>query len=126
MKNKQTVYTFNSGDKFTFYRNIIIIFAALLILSVVLTGCMPNAENYTIDNPAGFFSGVWHGWIAPFSLFFSFFGDGGIYAVNNTGFPYDFGFYMAIISGFGGLSFSRKRYSYSTNYSSNVKYNNEV
>jgi hypothetical protein len=28
--------------------------------------------------------------------------------VNNTGWWYDFGFYMAIISGFGGLSLNRK------------------
>jgi hypothetical protein len=31
-----------------------------------------------------------------------------IYEVNNSGWWYDFGFYMAIISGFGGLSLFRK------------------
>ncbi len=133
MKNNQTVYTYSSTNKFGLYRNIFIIFIVLLLLSIVLTGCMPNAENYPPEDPAGFFSGIWHGWIAPFSLFFSFFGDGGIYAVNNTGFPYDFGFYMAIISGFGGLSFSRNRFRRSTTYYSNMdssqqsfKYDNEV
>ncbi len=131
MKNRQTVYNVNSTNKLAFYRNIFIVFIVLLLLSVFLTGCMPNAENYTPENPAGFFTGIWHGWIAPFSLFFSFFGDGGIYAVNNTGFPYDFGFYMAIISGFGGLSFSRRRFNISsTNYTTNnqtqFKYDNEV
>ena len=32
-----------------------------------------------------------------------------IYEVINTGRPYDFGFYMAIISGFGGLSLIHKK-----------------
>lgn len=128
MKNSQTVYTFNSTSKFAFYRNIFIVFVVLLLLSVFLTGCMPNITNYPPEDPAGFFSGIWHGWIAPFSLFFSFFGDGGIYAVNNTGFPYDFGFYIAIVSGFGGLSFSRKKYRYSspTYTQQTYKYDNEV
>ena len=33
----------------------------------------------------------------------------GIYEVNNVGFWYNLGYYMAIISGFGGLAFSRKK-----------------
>jgi hypothetical protein len=32
-----------------------------------------------------------------------------MYEVHNSGFFYDLGFYMAIISGFGGLSLNRKR-----------------
>jgi hypothetical protein len=32
-----------------------------------------------------------------------------IYEVNNTGWWYDLGFYMAIISGFGGLSLARRK-----------------
>jgi len=33
-------------------------------------------------------------------------GKAGIYEVYNNGFWYDLGFYMAIVSGFGGLSIS--------------------
>lgn len=32
-----------------------------------------------------------------------------VYEAVNSGWGYDFGFYMAIISGFGGLSLSRKK-----------------
>ena len=78
-----------------------------LMLIVFLLGCFPS--DIPKSNPAGFFSGVWHGWIAPFSLIASIFSNARIYETNNTGFFYDLGFYMAIISGFGGLTFSRKK-----------------
>jgi len=34
-----------------------------------------------------------------------------VYEVINTGWWYDFGFYIAVISGFGGLSLFRKKRS---------------
>ncbi len=82
----------------------------ILIISTlfVLSGCMPNDGSYTNYDPANFFSGIWHGWIAPLSLIFSFINDTRIYEPINTGFGYDFGFYLAIIGGFGGLSLTRK------------------
>lgn len=114
MNYSKVVYTQNgsngNGSRFKFYRNIAIICLIFVLIAIFLSNCMPNAKNYPVDDPAGFLSGIWHGWIAPLSLVYSFFGDSGIYAVNNTGFPYDFGFYMAIVSGFGGLSFSRKKF----------------
>lgn len=82
----------------------------MVFLITILTGCMPGDGSYTSGDPAGFLSGIWHGWIAPISLLFSLIGEGrGIYEVVNTGFWYDFAFYMAIISGFGGISLSRKK-----------------
>lgn len=82
----------------------------LVFLMTILTGCMPGDGSYDARNPAGFLSGIWHGWIAPISLLFSLIGENrGIYEVVNTGFWYDFAFYMAIISGFGGISLSRKK-----------------
>lgn len=82
----------------------------IILILVVLTGCMPGDGSYSSQKPASFLSGIWHGWIAPISLIFSI-GKNNIriYESLNTGFWYDFGFYMAIISGFGGLSLSRKK-----------------
>lgn len=74
----------------------------------MLTGCMPNDGSYTNGDPANFLSGIWHGWIAPLSLIFSFINDTRIYEPLNNGFWYDLGFYLAIIGGFGGLSLTRK------------------
>ncbi len=85
--------------------------SALIILALlVLTGCMPGDGSYSLQKPANFLSGIWHGWIAPISLIISI-GKKNIriYESINIGFWYDFGFYIAIISGFGGLSLSRKK-----------------
>lgn len=79
--------------------------AAMLLLSA----CAPGTENFT-DDRAGFFWGIWHGWIAPFALIWHIFNDSvRIYETNNTGIWYDVGFYVAIISGFGSLGLSRGR-----------------
>lgn len=81
----------------------------LVLMIFILSSCIPGDGSYTANRPAGLLSGIWHGWIAPFSLILSIFNRSTrIYEVINTGFWYDFGFYMAIISGFGGLSLSRK------------------
>ncbi len=75
--------------------------AAVVLLFLSLSGCVPGDGANSVTRPAGFFSGIWHGWIAPFSLIYSAFNhDISIYEVHNTGFWYDLGYYMAIISGF--------------------------
>ena len=79
-------------------------------LALVLSGCFPGGSAYSPREPAGFFSGLWHGWIAPVSLIVGFFRpDVRIYETLNTGWWYDFGFYIAIIGGFGGIALSRKK-----------------
>jgi hypothetical protein len=60
-------------------------------------------------NRGFFWVWVWHGWVAPISLVIGiFYNNIRIYEANNTGWWYDLGFYMAIISGFGGLSLVRR------------------
>ena len=81
----------------------------LVVSAIVLTGCMPGDGTYTSTNPAGFFWGIWHGWIAPVSLIIGIFSRNiRIYESVNSGWWYDFGYYIAIISGFGGLSLVRR------------------
>ncbi len=88
----------------------IMLFVLLMVVTFLITGCVPGDGHNTKDNPAGFFWGVWHGWIAPLSLIIELF-DGNIrvYEMYNKGWWYDLGFYMAIISGFGGISLFRKK-----------------
>lgn len=82
----------------------------LLIGLITLAGCIPGDGKHTDEKPAGFFWGIWHGWIAPISLIWGIFDPYiRLYEPNNTGWAYDFGFYIAIISGFGGISFSRRK-----------------
>lgn len=85
----------------------LIILITVLMLS--LSGCFPTYSNKN-EAPAGFFNGIWHGWIAPVSLIAEIFDSNiKIYETNNTGWFYDFGFYIAIIAGFGGLALKRKK-----------------
>ncbi len=85
-------------------------FAAVFFLTILITSCMPGSGHSSSENPAGFFMGIWHGWIAPISLILGLFNpDIRVYETYNTGWWYDFGFYIAVISGFGGVAFSRKK-----------------
>ena len=91
-------------------KKVLLLSSMLIMAMLLLSGCVPGDGSKTPDDPAGFFSGVWHGWIAPFSLIYSLFNSRiGIYEVYNTGFWYDLGYDMAIVSGFGGLSLARKK-----------------
>ena len=57
----------------------------------------PNA------NPAGFWGGLWHGMIAPFTFLISLFTEGvSIYETNNNGRWYNFGFMLGIGAYAGG------------------------
>ncbi len=85
------------------------ILGAVVVSMVVLAGCAAGGDTYATEQ-AGFFSGVWHGWIAPFALIGHLFDDQiRIYETNNTGIWYDVGFYISVISGFGSLSLRRRK-----------------
>ena len=91
-------------------KKLLILLLLSIAIMVLLSGCIPGDGKHTADKPAGFFWGIWHGWLAPLSLIIGIFVDNiRVYEVMNTGWGYDLGFYMAIISGFGGLSFARRR-----------------
>lgn len=86
------------------------IFPVLFALLVLLSGCFPGNGADISKGPAGFFTGIWHGWIAPISLILGFFNPSiRIYETANTGWWYDFGYYIAILGGFGGFSLVRRK-----------------
>ena len=78
----------------------------LILALFFISGC---ADVTAIDacatvEPYGFWSGLWHGWIVIISWIGSLFSDDiAVYAVNNNGGWYDFGFILGI-SGFGFTS----------------------
>ena len=89
-------------------RTVVVLLSVLIIIT--LSGCFPGGSAYSTHEPAGFFSGIWHGWIAPISLIVGLFKNGiRIYEPFNSGWWYDFGFYIAIVGGFGGIALSRKQ-----------------
>jgi hypothetical protein len=94
----------------TLNKKTLVLILVLLVSVILLTGCVPGDQRFTNENPAGFFWGIWHGWIAPVSLAIGFFDrDVRIYEPDNTGWFYDLGFYISIIAGFGGVSLFRKK-----------------
>ena len=82
----------------------------LLSLSALVTGCAAHYTNDTVQDPYGFFSGVWHGLIFIFSLManviswicslveISLFDSIEIVGRPNTGLWYYVGFAIGLIS----------------------------
>lgn len=78
----------------------------VLFLLLSLSSCAPYRYS---SHEAGFFSGLWHGFIFIFSLIGKLFGAHiGIYAEHNTGFTYWLGFIIGI-TGLGGGGYSASR-----------------
>jgi hypothetical protein len=91
-------------------RGNLLILICLVLCLILLSSCAPGVNGRSEDNRAGFFMGIWHGWIAPVTLIWQIFNHNvRVYDVYNTGWWYDFGFYIAIVGGFGCVAFSRKR-----------------
>lgn len=92
-------------------RRKLLIIAAVILFTLVLTGCLPGDGKNSPDNPAGFLWGIWHGWIAPVSLIVSLFKENiSLFESHNSGFWYELGFYLAIVGGFGSLRLFRKKH----------------
>jgi len=86
------------------------LFVTIIVIIFIFTSCLAGQGKNTPAKPAGFFRGIWHGWIAPFALIAQLFNrDLRIYEIHNNGILYELGFYMAIISGFGSLNIFRQR-----------------
>jgi len=86
-------------------RWIIVSVLCIAMLSGCAAGINPNKDTIR-DNgkeAAGFWLGLWHGFIAFFAFVVSLFRSSvGIYETHNTGFWYNFGFIIGIITSHGG------------------------
>jgi hypothetical protein len=71
-------------------------------LAAVLAACATQPVLPTAVGVPGFWFGLLHGVIAPFALIGSLFSDVRIYAVPNSGWWYDLGFYLGIAGAAGG------------------------
>lgn len=77
----------------------------LMSLILLMTSCVKtvNVEQCLPETVYGFWGGFWHGLIFIFSAIGSILIDEvSIYAVNNTGGWYDFGFILGILVLYGG------------------------
>lgn len=77
----------------------------LIACVCLLASCadtQPQIKEYLTGYQYGFWSGIWHGLICPISFIAKVFGkDIDIYAINNTGNWYCFGFILGVSSTFG-------------------------
>jgi hypothetical protein len=87
-----------------------------VILSIASCTAGPNELVNTPnedDEIAGFWQGLWHGFISPFTFLISLFSDAThVYEVHNNGNWYNFGFLIgasAIFGGGGGGAARRRR-----------------
>ena len=87
----------------------IVLLAAVVMLALpVITGCAAGNTMYT-ESPAGFWAGLWHGFIIFFSFIISLFNDGvSVYETANKGALYDLGFVLGAAAFFGCGSRSHK------------------
>jgi hypothetical protein len=84
------------------------IILVLVVVVLALTACAagPNDMRAT-ENPdghvAGFWLGIWHGFIAPFAFIVSLFNHNvGIYEIHNNGGWYNFGYLFGLTMILGG------------------------
>lgn len=81
-----------------------VFFTGILIAGFLLSGCTNNevVSECVTGQTFGFWYGLWHGIIAPVDLILMFFRDDiTVYAPNNNGMWYAFGFVL----GSGGWGF---------------------
>ena len=77
---------------------------------VLLTACAVQTSMVTQPGAPGFWLGLWHGFIFPFSFIIGLFKpDVAVYAVPNNGTWYDFGYFIGIVFiGVGARSSKRR------------------
>ena len=87
-------------------KTIFLITILLIILSIGGCTAGPNAVVNTPNEEgeiAGFWQGLWQGFIAPFTFLVSLFSDAVlVYEVHNNGNWYNFGFLIGVSAIFGG------------------------
>lgn len=77
----------------------------LNLFCLLLISCTAGDPQFTQDNPAGFWLGLWHGIISVISLIVHLFNENVVvYEIHNSGGWYDFGFLAGVICIWGGSS----------------------
>jgi hypothetical protein len=85
-----------------------LVIVSLALIALILTSCAAG-PNVMANEPgpegevAGFWQGLWHGFISFFTFIISLFNDNvSVYEVHNNGGWYNFGFIFGIMMFYGG------------------------
>ena len=103
------MFTYKTSSKL----NLLVIFLLFVSLVILMSGCACpiDIEECMPEKIYGFWGGLWHGIISPFTFIISLLKDDVVmYACNNNGGWYDFGFVLGagILFGGGSKASSRK------------------
>ena len=80
-----------------------------VLFLLVIIGCAPGNERFEAS-AAGFWAGLWHGFICLFTFIIGLFTDSvRIYEVSNTGGWYHFGFILGVAAFFSSSCESSKK-----------------
>ena len=95
---------------------IILILLIIILTALLVAGCTAG-PNESVDSPdeegkiAGFWQGLWQGFISPVTFIISLFSDTiNFYEVHNNGGWYNFGFLIGVCIIFGGAGRGAKRH----------------
>jgi len=83
----------------------------IAVAALVLAACAAGSNPEVSADGAGFWLGLWHGFISPVTFVISLFSDNvNLYEVHNNGNWYDFGFVLGagILFGGGGAGARRR------------------
>ena len=84
------------------FRKLFIVVLCMFILIFVATSCAPGNAKYEAKQ-AGFWAGLWHGFICVITFVISLFSDSvEMYEVSNKGGWYNFGFLLGAAIAWGG------------------------
>ena len=79
-----------------------LVILGVLVLFMLSTSCAPGNSRFE-QKPAGFFAGLWHGFICLFTFVIGLFSDSvDMYEVSNSGNWYNLGFLLGVSMFFGG------------------------
>ena len=88
--------------KTTFHSRLFYILLVICLL-LTITACTAGDPQFTSEDPAGFWYGLWHGVISVITLVIHVFNENvAVYEINNSGGWYDFGFLLGVIFIWGG------------------------
>lgn len=88
----------------------ILISLVLCVIVLLLAGCAAPVVVTGVGKAAGFWAGLWHGFISPYAFIGSWFSDNiVIYSAYNTGVLYDLGFLMGISGILGGATAAKMK-----------------
>jgi hypothetical protein len=91
-------------------KKLLFLVALVLAAGFVLSGCAAGTERFSIDQPAGFWAGLWHGFIIIITFIWGLFSDTvRMYEPRNVGNLYDLGFILGAMISLGGACGSSRR-----------------